>query len=224
MAQTTVNPYVQVVGAAEIYNSPAGFDQPLVGNGLGDLRTAQHLPERAELVRMGGSYGCQLKEGNAFTILITIPSTLATLSLQNGEAAGGKSYIIDRVWFKTVTTTAAANYLTQLCQVVVPGTTLVADSANKTLTSLSGRSTTNTKSQVAIASTATGCLADKWATIGNTINAATTTGIAISGEALVYGRYIIPPGGNFSVSLQEAVSGGTAIQGIDWHEVQLTLG
>jgi hypothetical protein len=208
--------------APEVYGSGAF---PVDQNNRGDLCFAQALPERAELVRLGNSYGAQIKEGNAFTALITIPTTLAELALQNGESAGGKSYVIDRVWVKDVTTTAAANYVTILGQVVVPGTALVADSANKTIQSLSGKPNYGGKAQLAVHSSSVGALQDKWFTLGAAgISQPTSTSIAAAYEALCYGRYVIPPGGTFALNAQEAVSGGTCILGVEWHEVQLDLG
>lgn len=187
----------------------------------GDFLVAQGLPERAELVRLGGSYSAQLKEGNAFTVLITIPTTLAGFSLQNGEAAGGKSYIIDRCWAKCVTSTAAANYLALLGQLVTPGTALVADSANKTITGMSGQSAYGGKAQIAIASVVTGCLGDKWQVLAGSSTPTSTSIAAAVDTGILYGRFVVPPLGSFNLSLQEAVSGGTAIYGFDWHEVQL---
>ena len=153
-----------------------------------------------------------------------MPTTLANFALQNGESAGGKSYIIDRVWVKDVTTTAAANYITILAQVIPPGTTLVTDSANKTVYSLSGKPNYGGKAQIAIASTAVGAVADKWTILGSAGSQPTSTSIAAAYEAFVYGRYVIPPGGTFAVNAQEAVSGGTLIAGVEWHEVFTPLG
>lgn len=196
-----------------------------VGNSRGDQSVAQGLPERAELVRMGRSWSGQLKDANQFTLLITIPTTLADFALQNGEPLGGASYIIDRVWVKCKTSTAAANYLTILGQIIPRGTALVADSANKLVQSLSGKvATYNGLAQIAVASTAVGAIADKWMPLGNQCSLPTSTSIAAFTEAQVYGRYVIPPQATFAVTAQEAVSGGAAIIGVEWHEVQLDLG
>ena len=64
----------------------------------GDALVSLGLPERTEVTRLGYSFSTQIPAANAFTLLITIPTTLAELSLQNGEASGGKSYIIERFW------------------------------------------------------------------------------------------------------------------------------
>lgn len=190
-------------------------------NRRGDLLTAQGLPERAELVRLGRSFSAQIPAASAWTLLITIPTTLANLSLQNGEAAGGKSYIIDRFWIKAVTSMASACALTPLSQLVVAGTAQVANDATVLRTNLSGSGLTSA-AKLVMASTATGCATDKWNHHQSAI-IAPTTNIAAAIEVLCYGRYIVPPQGSFNINAQESVSGGTAICGVEWHEVLLDL-
>ena len=108
-------------------------------NTRGDVICTQGLPERSDLVRLGASYGAQVPAASAWTALITIPTTLANLSLQNGEAATGKSYIIDRFWIKVVTSTASAGVVTPLAQLVPSGTALVADNTAVLRYSLNAR-------------------------------------------------------------------------------------
>ena len=190
-------------------------------NSRGDQIVAQGLPERSELVRMGRSYSAQIPAASAFTLLITIPTTRTELALQNGEAVGGLSYVIDRFWVKAVTSMASAAELTPLSQLVIPGTALVADNTAVLRTSLSGRGV-GSKAQLCIASTATGCLTDKWNHhAGRSIPETTNIAALVSVEC--FGRYIVPPQGNFSMNAQESVSGGTAIMGVEWHEVQLDV-
>ena len=155
---------------------------------------AQGIPERSEIVRLGNSWTAQMPAASAWTLLITIPTTLANLSLQNGNIAGGKSYIIDRFWIKAVTSMASACALTPLSQVVSPGTTLVANNAAVLQNNLAGLGGTSSTAQLVMASTATGCLQDKW-NHHNSAIIAPTTNIAATIEVQCYGRYIVPPGG-----------------------------
>ena len=214
-----------VRGAARRLYSGLTNPQALDMNNGGDLLVAQGLPERAEIVRMGNSFSAQHPAASAWTLLITIPSTLANLSLQNGEAAGGKSYVIERFWIKAVTSMASACALTPLSQVVPPGTALVADDATVLRMSLSGKVAPagRTASKIVMASTATGCLTDKW-NHHQSVSLAATTNIATVIEVPCFGKYIIPPQGSFNINAQESVSGGTAIAGVEWHEVQLDAG
>ena len=206
-------------------NLSSGGTQLLDMNRGGDFLVSQGLPERAEIVRHGYSFSAQHPAASAWTLLITIPTTLANLSLQNGEASGGKCYIIDRFWVKAVTSMASACALTPLSQVVPAGTAQVADDATVLRMSLSGHSSpaSRTLSKIVMASTATGCLTDKWNHHASG-NIAATTNIATLVEVRCYGVYIIPPQASFNINAQESVSGGTAIAGVEWHEVNLDLG
>ena len=200
-------------------------------NAGGDMLCAQALPERAELVRMGFSFAAQIPLASAWTLLITVPTTLANLSLQNGEATGGKSYIIERFWIKNTTSTASAGFITPLAQLVVPGTAQVADDTTVLRWSLSGKAVPNalaldkrwTLSKLVMNSILTGCLGDQWMHF-NSMEQNPTTNLGAVIEVPCYGRYIVPPQGSFNVNAQESVSGGVAIAGIEWHECFLDLG
>ena len=210
-------------GTRRSYTS--GGNQLIDMNLGGEALMNQCLPERSELVRLGYSFSAQMPAASAWTLLITIPTTLANLSLQNGEASNGKSYIIDRFWIKAVTSMASACSLCPLSQLVPPGTALVADDATVLRMSLSGKTgpAARTLAQIVMASTATGCLTDKWNHHASAQQGATTN-IATLIEVQCYGRYIVPPKGSFNINAQESVSGGTAIAGVEWHEAQLDLG
>ena len=201
--------------------------QRLISRRRQQPRRPVHSPGTTRASRAGAAGQLlrrQLKEANAWTALITVPSTLANLALQNGEAAGGKSYIIDRIWVKAVTTLAAGQLPGDPGPGDPGGDGMVADSANKTIYSLSGKPNYGGKAQIAVASTAVGAVADKWSVVGALGSLPTSTWIAAAFEALVYGRYIIPPGHTFALNAQEAVSGGTLIAGVEWHECILDLG
>jgi hypothetical protein len=189
----------------------------------GDVLFAQGLPERAEIVRMGRSFSAQIPAASGFTLLITIPSTRAELALQNPNSVASRTcLVIDRFWVKAVTSMASAGELTPLSQLVPAGTALVADNAAVLRVNLAGKAAAPTGT-LCIASTATGCITDKWNHhAGRSIPE--TTNIAALVEVQCYGKYIVPPLGNFSMNAQESVSGGTAIMGVEWHEIELDLG
>src|SRR5262245_28304795 len=193
-------------------------------NPRGDLSTVFGLPERTELVRMGASYSAQIPAGSAFTLLITIPTTRAEIALQNSAALDSNIVlVIERFWVKAVTSMASACALTPLSQLVVPGTALVADNTAVLRTSLSGKGNYSGVGTLCIASTATGCLTDKW-NHHESLVVGPTTNIAATKEVNCYGKYLVPPGGNFSMNAQESVSGGTAIIGVEWHEALIVRG
>ncbi len=189
-------------------------------NHRGEISVAQGLPERAELTRLGFSFHSQLLAANKFDTLASVPTTLAELSLQNASLTGGKSFIIDRFWFKNIITSTSLMTMTPLSQVVVPGTALIADSALVTKVAMNGGAV-STASQMAVHSILTGCLQDKW-NHHQSLECRATTNIAHVIDVQCYGRYIIPPGGNFSINLEVSVATAAAgICGIEWHEVQL---
>src|SRR4051794_18905399 len=68
-------------------------DEQLQLNNHGDLLVAQGLPELTELVRLGDSWQVANSAGQA--ALTALPTTVAGLSLWNGEPATGKCYAID---------------------------------------------------------------------------------------------------------------------------------
>src|SRR5438132_3345792 len=99
--------------------------QPISATTRGGLLIQQDLPERSELVRLGNSYGAQIPTGSAFTFVAAWPTTRAELVLWNGEATGGKSYVIDRCWIANITTMAAAQPIAMLGQ-LAPNTLSIA--------------------------------------------------------------------------------------------------
>lgn len=207
-------------GSRRLFTSgPQSFDLNLGGEQL----FSQVLPPRAELVRLGRSFSAQIPAANAFTLLITIPSTRAELALQNPNATATKTcLIIERFWIKNVTSEASAGELTPLSQLVASGTTLVADNTAVLRTNLAGKAASPTAT-LCIASTATGAVTDKWNHHASKTQPETTN-IAACIEVNCFGKYIVPPGGIFNINAQESVSGGTAIAGIEWHEVEMDVG
>lgn len=194
-------------------------------NNRGDLVVAQALPERAELVRLGNSWGAQIPTASAFTFVAAWPTTRAELVLWNGEAVGGKTYIIDRVWLTNITSQAAAQPYSLLAQ-VAPSSLGIAAPANNTAVlrqSLSGvKSTYTGNGRYMLANTAF-ALANLWFPLGPSVMSPMTTNLGASLEAVVYGKYLVPPGAAFCLAGLAGTAAGTAICGIEHHEVQLPV-
>lgn len=197
-------------------------------NPRGDLLTAQGLPSRTELTRMGASYGVSIALANAFTFVATWPTTRAELVIYNAAAAGGKSLVIDRAWMTNVTSQAAAQPFSLLAQ-VAPASPVIAAPTDGTTTVV--QSVLNGKvraglsrvgvARFALANTAF-ALADHWTALGTAISPMTTNlGASISAEC--YGRYIIPPGAALCLAGLAGTAAGTAIIGCEYSEVQLLL-
>ncbi len=194
-------------------------------NNRGDQCVVQGLPERADLVRLGNSYGAQIPTGSAFTFVNAWPTTRAELVLFNGEPVGGLIYVIDRVWLANITSQAAAQPYSLLGQ-LVPNTPALTAPANNTgilKQSLSGnRSGYGGRAALALANTSF-CVANQWFPLGDAVMSPMTTNLGGSMEAVIYGKYLVAPGAVFGLAGLAGTAAGTAICGIEWHEVQLTI-
>lgn len=214
-----------VRGSAEL-SYPVGnpTPQPITINPRGDLSVVMGLPERSELVRLGNSWGAQIPTASAFTFVAAWPTTRAELVVSNGNAAGGKVYIIDRVWMINITSQAAAQPFSILAQIapVARGIVAAADNPAVLRQQLSGNlagGASGSSARLALANTAF-ALANQWFPVGSGAISPMTTNLGASAEAFVYGRYIVPPGAAFCIAGLAGTAAGTAICGVEWHEWQ----
>ena len=172
---------------------------------------------------LGQLLGAAIPTGSAFTFVAAWPTTRAELVLNNGEPVGGKTYLIDRVWMVNITSMAAAQPVALLGQ-VVPAALAVAlatDNAAILRWSLSGyKKTYPGNARLALANTAF-ALTNLWTTLGQGVVPSPTTNLGVSLEAFVQGRYQVPPGAAFCLAGLAGTAAGTAILGVEWHEVQL---
>lgn len=216
------------VRVTDIFNSPAGLAQSLVVNNRGDLSVNQALPERAELVRMGRSYAAQIATANAFTYVAGFPTTRAELVVYNNASSGGVSLLIDHVWMYGVTSMGAAQPITLVGQLTAAGAVAAPTDGTTTIvqTSLSGKTVGLTRAGVALFALANTAfaVANHWQVLGTSLVPAPTTNLGASVEAFCYGRYIVPPGASFCLAGIAGTAAGTAIIGVEYHEVQLALG
>lgn len=198
-------------------------DAPPAIDDRGTYLVSQDLPERTSLVRQGNSWGAQIPTGSAFTFVASWPTTRAELVLNNGEPAGGKTYIIERVWCANISSQAAAQPYSMLAQVAPAAlqVALAADNAAVLRQSLSGfKKTYNGNARLALANTAF-ALANLWFPVGPCVMSPMTTNLGGSMEAVVYGKYVVPPGAAFCLAGLAGTAAGTAICGVEWHEVQI---
>ena len=200
--------------------------QTIALNSRGEALVSQGLPERAELVRLGSSWGAQIPTGSAFTFVAAWPTTRAELVLFNGEPATGKSYVIDRCWLSNITSEAAAQPYSLLGQLVsrVPALTAPTNNTAILKQALNGNKLAYTGNALLALANTSFCAANQWFPLGTGNESPMTTNLGASLEALCYGRYIVPPGAVFGLAGIAGTAAGTAILGVEWHEVQLPLG
>jgi hypothetical protein len=190
----------------------------------GETLISQVFPERSELVRLGNSYHAQLVTGSAFTFVNAWPTTRAEVIIFNRDAS--RSYLIDRVWMLNITSQAGAQPFALIGQILpashVATIATAADVTTVLRRNLLGKSTgVGSSATFAIANTAF-AIANQWFQLAQNVFPMTTN-LGGSCSAEVFGRIIVPPGGGFALAGVAGTAAGTAILGLEWHEVNLTL-
>lgn len=199
-------------------------DQMPSMNNRGDVAIASSLPELTELVRLGGSYQVALATGLA--ALTAAPTTVAGLSLYNGEPASGKCYAIDSFgsWEAVVDATQAD--LTALFAMMNARTSILSAPAATALTirSTSGRIYSGNAKPISGATVVN----DGWFAHGAEAQSTPLPAAAAGAqwkvnEARVRGLYLVPPGCQFNIQTVKAQAAAAAQQFffIRWHEVQV---
>src|SRR3990167_1751218 len=227
MAQSSVTVLPLTKGASELYANSASQESSLVGNPLGGLLVAQSLPSLDELVRMGNTYSMKLATASAFNLVAAEPTTLCAMVLYNGEAAGGKSYVIHKVGMSSIVTTTALTPVTLLGQLVPnPGGVSVAPTHSATTTlmwSNSGKASVGASLAKRAVAVTLG-FANYWDILATATGAATAS-IATGVVANLDGLYIVPPQGMLCLNVMAGtVATASGIMSCTWSEVQLTLG
>lgn len=189
-------------------------------NSRGDLMTAQSLPERTELVRLGNSWA--VEDTTSVVDLTGVPTTTASLSFWNGEPDGGKSYVIDRV-FTTVTTSAGAASAHTLFCLLNKGPVASPSGVSLTIGTKNGR---NYPGKIVIARSATVTNDGWWPCPDQGMvsgAAAATTTIGLTVDSRINGNIVIPPRHEFSLALMGVNATEAGKFGMEWHEVQLPI-
>lgn len=195
-------------------------EEELHMNVWGDLIVSQGLPQKAEIVRMGNSWQVL---GAAATGLTAVPTTAGLLTLWNGENGNGNHLVIDSVTATKVIIDVTTNDLaTVWAQIIRPPMTAPTDAA-LTIRSLNGRYSYGGRVRTVASSTT---LANRWEAIGQIPNVTA----AIAGSAWVQadidllGRFIIPPGGAFTLTASEITATASTFRFcIRWHEITQPL-
>lgn len=194
-------------------------DQQIHINTRGEQIIAQGLPELTTLVSLGDSWQVALASGLA--ALTALPTTVAGISLYNGEQSLGKCYAIDSFgsWEAVVDATQTDVTAIFAMQNVAPATAPTPTAL--TVRGLSGR-TYGGRAKVVTTLTVTN---DGWfahATSGQMAAAAAGANWKVN-EVQCRGLYLVQPGGMFNVQAVKAAAAAAAQQFffVRWHEVQL---
>lgn len=202
-------------GSAANYGDGEGYGAV---NSRGDFLVAQSLPHTAEIVRLGDSWTCTTATASAFTSVAAMPTTRSELSLYNGEPSTGKSYVIERVWWMSLTSITAASGASLIYQVGAAITPLT-DDANQLINSPLGK-VYGGRARRAVATTTH--TANKWAVL-ESASAGPAASIGFGLASHVNGAVIVPPGATLGLNVVLGTATGTNLIGVSWHEVQLKI-
>jgi hypothetical protein len=185
----------------------------------GEFIASQCLPRLATIVAQGNSW---VVGSGAQTGLAVVPTTAGLLTLWNGESGNGRSLVIDSMLvYRRILDVTEVSIGTVWAQVIRPPMATPTDAA-LTIRSLSGGYGYGGRARTVATSTT---LASRWDVIGQVDPVPTVAGSVFqTNDFNLLGRYIIPPGGAFTMSVSEVTATASAWNTtIRWHEVQLPL-
>lgn len=198
-----------------------GDDQALQATENGDLYVAQGMPPYAEITRQGGGFSAIQTAATAG--LVVRPTTVSAITIWNGEAAGGKSYVIDRLFTHNLVSTAAETFFGIWACVHPAGMTDPGEDVAASATNVTGN-TGKVYSGLAVMAVAETIVNNGWYPWGSgqRVEAAGVLPGAHA-DVDVAGRLIVPPQGGISVQIVSGVVGDTFTSGLSWWEMQLAL-
>jgi hypothetical protein len=184
----------------------------------GEVLTALGSPGLAEVTRLGDSWAVITSSAQA--ALTALPTTTAGLSIYNNEPADGKIYAIDSVHAVEIVVDATQqNQLALFAMSNIAGA-IAAPTGTLTPVSLSGKGAYSGKAAIRAAASVNN---NTWLPIGNSQSGAATVagGAWRVTEVNIDGRYIVIPGGQFSVAAAKIAATASQVHfAIRWHEVR----
>lgn len=198
-------------GSVPDYND--GSDSAVAINHRGELMVSQVLPAKASIVNLACSFNMMIPTGSAFTNVAGMPTTRAELALYNADSVN--SYVIDSIYFLSLTSITAAAGVSLIYQVA--SVAALTDNTAVLINSPIGK-VYDGKAQRALAVTT--MTANKWAVIDATpAGAAASIGLGL--VANVDGGIIVRPGYTLGLNAVVGTATGTSLIGVSWHECQL---
>lgn len=185
-------------------------------NERGEQLVASGLPRGAEMVRQGKAWATM--STSAVAGLVVRPTTTAAFEIFNGYAAGGKSLVIDQLFFfNLVSTNVIESFsgwaaVTAAKAAVTSGSFVVRGSSGKPY------------GGPVIAAASTTVLDSGWFPWTNAFSKG-AGGVVPHGAVIaeVDGRLIVPPQCSLCLHVVSSLVGQTFTQGARWYEEQLTI-
>ena len=196
-------------------------EQKMEVNEKGELLVAQGLPPYAEMTRLGD--GWSVIQTTATAGLVVRPSTVAAITLYNGELATGKSYVIDRIFTHCLVSGAEQGRFSIWACIHPSGMTAPTADIAASATNLVGHSGKRYAGRAIVDVGAT-VVDNGWYPYGSSVDYEPTgvlPGAAIS--VPIEGRLIVPPTGAISVTVVASMADSTYCSGISWYESVLDL-
>lgn len=191
-------------------------------NEQGDLIVAQGMPAGVEMSRLGAGWSAIATA--AVAALVVRPGTVAGFTLWNGEAIGGRSYVIDRLFTHNLVGTAAISSFGIWACVHPPGMTDPGIDIARSATNLTGN-TGKKYDGAGVVGVGETVVDDGWYPWGDGQATTPVTNTVPGPQAVaeVAGRLIIPPSGGISLQVVASITGLTMTTGLSWYEAQLAL-
>jgi hypothetical protein len=191
--------------------------KPITLDDLQGLFMSQKLPPYADEVRRGTGWATMSTA--AVAALVVRPSTTAAFEIFNGYPGGGKSLIIDRVFFFNLVSTNAIEGFSGWAMV----TTAKAAVTTGAFAVTSAYGNKNYAGPV-IAAASTTVVANGWYPWGNAYQKG-AGGVVPFGaiSADVQGLLIVPPQCSLCLHVVASLVGDTFTQGASWYEEQIAL-
>lgn len=195
-----------------------GNKKAIKATNYGDLLVAQGLPASAVQTAQGNGY--QAMSTAAIAGLVVRPSTTAAFTLWNGNAGGGKSYVIERIMAFNLVSTAAQTFAgIWACVHPVGMSAVTADIT--AIKNTRGIANYGGNARLDTGATVTD---DGWFPWGAS-SEAEEAGVLPGGIicAPIGGKMIVPPTAGVSMHVVSGLVGDTFTHGFHWYEVQLDL-
>ena len=185
-------------------------------NQLAEQLVAAGLPRGTEMVRRGQAWATMSTA--AVAGLVVRPSTAAAFEIFNGYAAGGKSLIVDRLFYSNLVSTNVVEGWSGWAQVTAAKAAVT--SGSFVVRGASGKS----YGGPVIAAAATVVLDSGWFPWTPAYQKG-AGGVVPFGATIaeVDGRLIVPPQSSLCLHVVSSLVGQTFTQGASWFEEQLTI-
>jgi len=185
-------------------------------NQLAEQLVAAGLPRGTEMVRRGQAWATMSTA--AVAGLVVRPSTAAAFEIFNGYAAGGKSLIVDRLFYFNLVSTNVVEGWSGWAQVTAAKAAVT--SGSFVVRGASGKS----YGGPVIAAAATVVLDSGWFPWTPAYQKG-AGGVVPFGATIaeVDGRLIVPPQCSLCLHVVSSLVGQTFTQGASWYEEQLTI-